>query len=323
MAARVQKEQPARAYLHLRYATVLGAPRDDKMLEALILRALHQVDPAIVWKYTPACERDGRDVAKLVPQGPGAAADVLLEVTRCTPADQRWTERRTDGPPTKRIFTDVIEKDKQTTIKLVENGQVESDPSIVTCTWSDTGPAKVTLCRLTPDFHNRHALQYPEVLQWRGDGPHVFHWIETENVTREVLVPSQRTLQRWKIEYTLEGNARILWNGRSQTVPLVYSVKESEETGASPPAIDLVRRKVLGQAAMKVRGGLLDNVTARCVERAAAAAKEVRPDEAEEQYVLAALAQPPSAKLPEATVAWLRDHYGLSADEAQSLITLP
>jgi hypothetical protein len=328
LANEAETSHPARAYFHHRMAEHFGAAHSDRT-EALLARLSQSIEPKVVWRYAGGCDREARELTTLVAQGGGDVIEAMLDLRQCTVTDERWNERVAAARPTSRIVNEVKTVEKETRLVLGESGYVESDRRILSCDWKQKGTSKETLCRLAPDFYQKHQREYPEVLQWRGDGPFVFHWKE------ETIVPVQydaserelRTVRRWRVGYQLDGVAKLQWEGKQKDAALqaqrIETESDTQYAEGYEPEVAVVRRKVLGDAAQTLRRELLALTIERHLARARAAKESGRVADAEEAYLLAALVEPTAREVRKETADWLRTRYGLEGAAARELLYAP
>jgi hypothetical protein len=328
LAREAETTHPARAYFHYRMAEHFGAAHSERA-EALLAQISQRIEPKVIWRYTGGCDREMRELTALVAQGGGDVIEALLDVRQCAVTDEHWTERVPTVTPTTGIRNEVKTIEKETRLVLGEAGYVESDRRILSCDWRPKGATKETLCRLAPDFYHRHQQEYPEVLQWRGDGPFVFHWKEEVlvQVSSSSSVLELRTVRRWRVGYELEGIAKLQWEGQQKDAALQAQRVETEAdttyAAGYEPEVAVVRRKVLGDAAQTLRRELLALTIERHLARARAAKEAGRTADAEEANLLAALVEPTAREVRKETADWLRVHYGLEGTAARELLYAP
>jgi hypothetical protein len=328
LANEAAASHPARAYFHHRMAEHFGAAHSERT-EALLARISKYIEPKVVWRYAGGCDRETRELSALVAQGGGDVIEALLDLRQCIVTDERWNERVPTARTTTRVVNEVKTVEKETRLVLGESGYVESDRRILSCDWRQKGATKETLCRLAPDFYQKHQREYPEVLQWRGDGPFVFHWKEETLVPvhRDVSETELRTARRWRVGYQLDGIAKLQWEGKQKDTALqaqrIETESDTQYAAGYEPEVAVVRRKVLGDAAQTLRRELLALTIERHLARARAAKESGRTADAEEAYLLAALVEPTAREIRKETAEWLRAHYGLEGAAARELLYAP
>lgn len=328
LANEAEASHPARAYFHHRLAEHFGAAHSDRT-EALLAQISQRIEPKVVWRYAGGCDREARELSSLVAQGGGDVIEAMLDVRQCTVTDERWNERVPTARTTTRVSNEVKTVEKETRLVLGESGYVESDRRILSCDWRQKEAGKETLCRLAPDFYQKHQREYPEVLQWKGDGPFVFHWKEETlvQVNHDVSETELRAARRWRVGYQLDGIAKLQWEGKQKDAALQAQRIETESNTqyaeGYEPEVAVVRRKVLGDAAQTLRRELLALTIERHLGRARAAKESGRTADAEEAYLLAALVEPTAREVRKETADWLRTRYGLEGAAARQLLYAP